>query len=151
MIRRSSSRTRPYTYDATIEIKPDIGDIDFKGLNLDKTPYTVNEKEIDSQLKALQKNLTQQKPIEEDRPAAEGDHVMITYEGLKDGKPFTETQRTENFTLRIGDGSILKDFDTGLIGMKADETKEVRVTFPRIISTPNWPVSPSIFKLLSTR
>lgn len=121
----------PYAYDATIEIKPDIGDIDFKGLNLDKTQYKVNEKEIDSQLEALQKNLTKQKPIGEDRPAREGDHVMITYEGLKDGKPFTETQRTENFTLRIGDGSILKDFDTGLIGMKADETKEVRVTFPK--------------------
>ena len=30
----------PYAYDATIEIKPDIGDIDFKGLNLDKTQYT---------------------------------------------------------------------------------------------------------------
>ena len=115
----------PYAYDATIEIKPEIGDIDFKGLNLVKTKYKVNEKEVESQLKALQKNLAQQKPIEEDRPAREGDHVMITYEGLKDGKPFTETQRTENFTLKIGDGSILKDFDAGLIGMKAGESKSL--------------------------
>lgn len=120
----------PYTYDATIEVKPEISDIDFKGLNLNKTQYTIDEKEVDSQLKALQKNLTQQKPIEEDRPARDGDHVMITYEGLKGGKPFTETQRTENFTLKIGEGSILEDFDTGLIGMEAGESKEISVKFP---------------------
>jgi trigger factor len=120
----------PYAYEATIEVKPDIGDIDFKGLNLDKTQYTIDDKEIDSQLKALQKNLATQKPIEDDRPAREGDHVMITYEGLKDGKPFTETQRTENFTLKIGEGSILEDFDTGLIGMKAGESKQINTKFP---------------------
>ena len=63
-------------------------------------------------------------------PAQEDDHVMISYEGLKDGKPFTETQRTENFNLKIGDGSILKDFDAGLIGMKVGESKEIKVKFP---------------------
>ena len=120
----------PYAYDATVEVKPDIGDIDFKGLKLNKTQYKVNDKEVENQLKALQKNMAQQKPVEDDRPAQEGDHVMISYEGLKDGKPFTETQRTENFTLKIGDGSILLDFDTGLIGMKAGDSKEIKVKFP---------------------
>ena len=74
--------------------------------------------------------MAQQKPVEDDRPVQEGDHVMISYEGLKDGKPFTETQRTENFTLKIGDGSILQDFDNGLIGMNAGESKEIKVKFP---------------------
>ncbi|RPJ05127.1 MAG: trigger factor family protein, partial [Deltaproteobacteria bacterium] len=43
-----------YRYDATIEVKPDIKDIDFKGLKLKKSLYTVNDAEIDLQLKALQ-------------------------------------------------------------------------------------------------
>ena len=120
----------PYAYDATVEVKPDIDVIDFKGLKLSKTQYKVNDKEVESQLKALQKNMAQQKPVEDDRPAQEDDHVMISYEGLKDGKPFTETQRTENFNLKIGDGSILKDFDAGLIGMKVGESKEIKVKFP---------------------
>ena len=55
---------------------------------------------------------------------------MVTYEGLKNGKPFAETQRTENFTLKIGDGRISKSFDEGLIGMQTDETREIKVTFP---------------------
>lgn len=120
----------PYRYDATVEVKPDIEEIDFKGLKLNKSIYTVSEEEIDLQLKALQKKLAQQKPLEESRPAREGDHVLITYEGLKGGKPFAETQRTENFSLKIGDGRILGDFDAGLVGMQTGENKEIKVTFP---------------------
>jgi trigger factor len=119
-----------YKYDATVEVKPDIKDIDFKGLKLKKNRYTVDDAEIELQLKALQKNLTRHKPIAEERPSRDGDHVMVTYEGLKNGKPFVETQRTENFTLKIGDGRISKSFDEGLIGMQADETREIKVTFP---------------------
>ena len=66
---------------------------------------------MDAQLKMLQKNLAQQKTLEEDRPARERYFVLIDYEGFKDGKPFAETQKTENFTLKIGDGPILKEFD----------------------------------------
>jgi trigger factor len=119
-----------YRYDALVEVKPDIGDIDFKGLKLRKHRYTVDDAEIELQLKALQKNLTQYKPTAEKRPAREGDHVIITYEGLKDGKPYVETQRTENFTLKIGDGPIAPSFDEGLIGMQTDETREITVIFP---------------------
>jgi trigger factor len=119
-----------FKYDATVEVKPDINDIDFKGLKLKKSRYKVDDAEIELQLKALQKNLTRHKPIVEERPSREGDHVMVTYEGLKNGKPFAETQRTENFTLKIGDGRIAKSFDEGLIGMQTGETREIKVTFP---------------------
>lgn len=125
-----------YKYVATVEVKPDIKDIDFKGLNLKKNRYTVSDAEIELQLKALQKNLTRYKPIAEERPAREGDHVMVTYEGLKDGKPYSETQRTENFTLKIGDGRISRVLDDGLVGMQADETREIKVTFPADHSNP---------------
>lgn len=119
-----------YKYDAKVEVKPDIKDIDFKGIKLKKNRYTVDDAEIELQLKALQKNLTRHNPIAEERPSRDGDHVMVTYEGLKNGKPFAETQRTENFTLKIGDGPISKSFDEGLIGMQTDETREIKVTFP---------------------
>ena len=120
----------PYKYDATVEIEPEIETVDFKGLALKKNLYRVSAEEMDAQLKMLQKNLAQQKTLEEDRPAQEGDFVLIDYEGFKDGKPFAETQKTENFTLKIGDGPILKEFDEQLIGMRIDETREVKVHFP---------------------
>ena len=120
----------PYKYDATVEIEPEIETVDFKGLTLKKNLYKVSAEEMDAQLKMLQKNLAQQKTLEEDRPAREGDFVLIDYEGFKDGKPFAETQKTENFTLKIGDGPILKEFDEQLIGMSTGETREVKVHFP---------------------
>lgn len=119
-----------YKYDATVEIKPEIKEIDFKGLSLKKTLYQVSDEEIDTQLKMLQKNLAQKKIVEEDRPVQEGDFALIDYEGFKDGKPFAETQKTENFMLKIGDGSILKEFDEKLIGMKPGDNREIKVIFP---------------------
>jgi trigger factor len=120
----------PYTYDATIEITPEIEDLDFKGLKLKRTHYQFSDDEVDTQLKTLQQNLARHQKISEDRSAKEDDIVLVDYEGLKDGKPFAETAKTENFTLKIGAGTISKDFDGQLIGMQPGESKEFSVKFP---------------------
>ncbi len=120
----------PYKYDATVEITPEIDDIDFKGMKLKRTNYEFSGDEVDAQLKMLQKNLARHEQISEDRPVREDDIVLIDYEGFKDGKPFAETGKTENFTLRIGAGVISEYFDSQLIGMKAGETKEIAESFP---------------------
>ncbi|MES0447108.1 MAG: trigger factor [Desulfobacterales bacterium] len=120
----------PYKYDATVEIKPEIEEIDFKGLTLKKNLYRVTDQEMDAQVAMLQKNLAQQKPITEDRAAQKDDFVLVDYEGFKDGKPFAETQKTENFTMKIGTGHILKTFDEQVIGMKPGDKKEIKVNFP---------------------
>ena len=120
-----------YKYDATIEVNPEIEKIDFKGLNLKRTLYKVSDEEIDAQLKMLQKNLAQKKPIEKDRPVQDDDFVVIDYEGFNDGKPFAETQKTNNFIIKVGEGHISKDFDSGLVGMKPEENKEIKVNFPK--------------------
>lgn len=127
----------PYKYDATVEVTPEIGDIDFKGLNLKKTAYKISNEEINAQLKMLQKNLAQLKTIEENRSLKEGDFALIDYEGFKNGKPFDETQKTENFTLEIGKGKIAKEFDEQLIGMKKGDIKEINIHFPEDYSNKN--------------
>lgn len=127
----------PFAYDAVVEIKPDISDIDFKGLQLKKNMYACSEGEVDGQLAMLQKNLATLKPIEEERPAQEGDAVLIDYEGFKDDQPYEETQKTENFTLYIGKAAISKDFDDNVIGMNTGDTKSFEVTFPENHSNKN--------------
>ncbi len=120
----------PYKYTARVEIKPAIGEIDFKNLTLQKLLYQVTDEEMDVQLKMLQKNLAKQNPTAEDRGVRENDFVLIDYEGFKDGKPFTETQKTENHTMKVGEGHILKEFDDQLIGMKRGDSREIKVKFP---------------------
>jgi trigger factor len=122
--------TSAYAYDATIEVKPELEDIDIKGLALKRTNYTVGEEEYDAQLGMLQKNMAKKVKIEEDRPVQADDFVVIDYEGFKDGKPFDETSKTENFTLKIGDAQIAKEFDDNLVGKKPGDTLDFDVSFP---------------------
>lgn len=120
----------PYKYEATVEVKPELGELDFKGLKLQKTLYKASDEEVDTQLKLLQKNLAKREPITEERPIQENDFVSIDYQGFKDGRPFVETQKTKNFTMKIGAGSILKELDEQIIGMQAGARREIEVKFP---------------------
>lgn len=121
---------QPYLYDAVVEIQPELADINFRGLELKKTIYQASDKELENQLKMMQKNMASQQTVEEERPVKDGDFVLVDYEGFKDGEPFAETGPTENFTMKIGDGQITKDLDDKLIGMVAGETRDVEVALP---------------------
>jgi trigger factor len=123
--------TGPYRYDATVEISPEIGDIEYRGLSLKRTNYRVLDEEIEAQLKMLQKNMAQHRKIAEDRPAQKDDFVLIDFEGFREGQPFDEIAKTENFTMKIGEGPIIKDFDDQLIGMRPGDKKDFKVKFPQ--------------------
>jgi trigger factor len=117
------------SFDAEIEIRPQIGDVEFKGMKLTKSLYSVTDEEMTAQLAMLQKNLAKVEPIKDERAVGDGDFVLIDYEGFKDGQPFDETQKTENFTMKLGDAYISPAFDEGLLGMQPGEDREVAVTF----------------------
>jgi len=119
-----------YTYDAKVEIRPALTDLDIKGLSLKRTNYQVGEEEMQAQLSMLQQNMAKHVRIEEDRPVQSDDFVLIDYEGFKDGQPFAETAKTENFSLQVGSAHISTDFDDNLIGKNAGDKVEFEVTFP---------------------
>ena len=120
-----------YKYDALLEIEPEIGELDFKGLPLKKTLYKVTDDEVSAQIEMLRKNMATLKPLEKERPAEQGDSVIIDFEGFKDDKPFEETKKTENYTMKISSGAISKDFDDNIKGMKPGEEKSFEIDFPK--------------------
>jgi trigger factor len=120
----------PYNFDAVVEVNPELDDIEFKGLTFKRTKYSVGEDEVDIQLKVLQQNMAKQVKIEEDRPLQAGDFAVIDYEGFQNGKPYEATAKTENFTVKIGEGRLTKEFDEKLMGMNAGEQREITVSFP---------------------
>jgi trigger factor len=121
----------PYRYDATVEISPELQDIEYRGLSLKRTNYKVLDEEIKAQLKMLQKNMAQHEKIAEDRPVEKEDFVLIDFEGFRDGRPFAETAKTENFNMKVGEGSIIKEFDEHLVGMQAGDQKDFEIQFPQ--------------------
>ena len=120
----------PYAFDAVVEVKAELENLKIEGFKLKKTLYRPTEEELEAQIQMLRKNLAKMVPIEEARAAAAGDVVLVDYEGFKDGQPFTETQKTTDFSMKIGDGLIHKDFDDQVTGMTPGDEKTFNVTFP---------------------
>ena len=118
-----------YKYEAKVEISPEIDDIDYKGLALERTLYKPGDDEVDVQLQALQKGMGQHEKITEDRAAQKDDFVLIDLEGSQDGKPVPEFSKSENFSLQIGKAVISEEFDKQVTGMTEGDTKTFTTTF----------------------
>jgi trigger factor len=119
-----------YKYVATVELKPELPEVEFKGLNLKKTLYKIDESEIEAQIDRLRKHLAKYEPIEEKRPVEQGDYVVLDHQGFKDGQPFEPAAPTSDDTLKIGASGFPEEFDTALVGMQPGEEKEIAVKFP---------------------
>ncbi len=136
-----------FKYTATVELKPELPEVDFKGLDLKKTDYQIDESEIDAQVEMLSKHLAEYLPITEDRGAEEGDYTVIDYEGFKDGEPFAPTAFTADHSIKIGDNAFTETFDKALIGMKPGENKEITVSFPADFSNKDLAGQEIVFKV----
>jgi trigger factor len=121
---------RPFVYVAAMEVQPELQAFAIRDLPLRKRRYRVTDEELEAQLQLLRRNLARLEKLEEVRPVQAGDAVLLDYEGLLDGRPFAETQRTEDFSQKVGDGKIHPDFDAQLVGMLPGSDQEIPVTFP---------------------
>jgi trigger factor len=114
----------------TVEVCPLIEDLKLDGLKFKQRVHAVTDEEVETQLKMLQKQNAELRPVEEKRTVRHGDVVIIDYEGFREGKPFEAAGKTENFQVEVGSGRILKDFDQQLLGMEPNGTKAFDVSFP---------------------
>ncbi|MFO8047592.1 MAG: trigger factor [Desulfosudaceae bacterium] len=119
-----------FTYNATVEVKPELDDLDYGGLTLKKTLYQASQEEIDNQIEMLRKNLAEEQDVAEDRPAAEGDIVHIKYSSTLEGEPCEAFPETDDFKMTIGKPGITKEFDEQLIGLRPGEEKSFEIKLP---------------------
>ncbi|MFV0247095.1 MAG: trigger factor [Mycoplasmatales bacterium] len=93
-----------------------------------KDTVKVTKKEIDEEIeKALQSKATLE--LKKEQVVADGNTVIFDFNGKVDGKEF-DGGKAENYELVIGSNSFIPGFETQLIGTKAGEDKDVKVTFP---------------------
>ena len=128
-----------------VTIKPEVELGEYKGLEIKKDKVSVSAKEVNEQLEQLQTRFSEL-VVKEDGEIKNGDTVVIDFEGFKEGVAF-EGGKGENYPLEIGSGSFIPGFEEQLIGMKANEEKDLDVTFPENYGAEDLAGKPVVFKV----
>lgn len=141
----SMEKGQPWTLTATVAVKPEVTLGDYKGMEVTEQDTSVSDADVDSELE----NKRQQQAelvLKEDEAAADGDTVVIDYEGSVDGEKF-DGGSADNYSLVLGSGSFIPGFEDQLVGHKADEDVDVNVTFPEDYHAKDLAGKDALFKV----
>lgn len=116
-------------FTALVQTKPEVELGKYKGIELKKVEYKVEDKDIEHELGHMAEKNARIITVE-DRPAQMGDIAVIDFEGSIDGVAF-DGGKAENHELELGSHSFIEGFEDQVVGMKIDEEKEIKVTFPK--------------------
>ncbi len=116
----------------------------YKGIEAEKAECQVTEDEVDAEVKKLADRNSTVETVE--RAAAEGDTLVIDFEGFMNGEAF-EGGSGENHTLKLGSGTFIPGFEEQLVGVSAGEDKEVNVTFPEDYGAEELAGKPALFQV----
>ncbi|OGN83279.1 MAG: trigger factor [Chloroflexi bacterium GWC2_73_18] len=115
-------------YRATVPVRPGVKLGAYRDYPFALEVEPVDDARIDAVLADLRDQQGTLAPVE-DRPARDGDYVVIGFEGRRDGEPF-EGGSAERYPLVIGADRMIPGFEGELVGMALDEEKAFELTFP---------------------
>jgi trigger factor len=117
----------PLEFKFEIGVRPVAELGEYRGLEVGREDKEVDEEVIDTEVDRIREGFARLEPVE--RAAADGDVVLIDFEGLLDGKAF-EGGKAEDQMLTLGSGQFIPGFEEGLVGAEAGDRRDVEVTFP---------------------
>ena len=135
---------KAFIFTAEVATKPEVTLGQYKGIEEPETKVEVTDEEIEAELKKVQEQNARE--ITVDRPAENGDTVVIDFEGSVDGEVF-EGGTAENHSLVLGSGSFIPGFEDQLVGAAADSDVEVNVTFPEDYQAKELAGKAAVFKV----
>jgi len=118
---------KDFTYTATIEVYPEFELRGLDNIRVEKPKVEITQKDINSMIENLQKQRGTWNPVE--RPSEKEDQLIVDFEGKIDGEVF-EGGVAQDFVMTLGNGQMLPEFDDALLNVKANEDKEIQLTFP---------------------
>lgn len=124
----SMEKDSAWVLSAKVTVEPEVELGEYKGLEVMKHSTDVSDKEVADELERRRQQQAEL-VLKEDEPAAEGDTVVIDFEGKVDGKTF-DGGKAENYSLELGSKTFIPGFEDQLVGHKAGDEVEVKVTFP---------------------
>ncbi len=131
-------------YTAVFEVFPEIEVSGLESIEVERLSSSIEEADLEKMIDTLR----EQRLVyaETDRAAAVKDQVNLDFEGFLEDEPF-EGGKAEGTDLVLGSGSMIPGFEDGLTGLKADEEKDLKLTFPENYQAENLAGQEVLFKI----
>jgi len=117
------------SFTVTVDLMPDFTPADVSQIKVEKLVADIDDAAVDEQLKRIAESMRSFTPRAADEKAQKDDVAVIDFAGSIDGVAF-EGGTGNDFSLTLGSGQFIPGFEDQLIGAKAGDQVEVKVTFP---------------------
>src|SRR6201996_3626502 len=135
----------PLTFKFEVGVRPGAELGEYKGLEVGRDDKEVDEEIVDTEGDRIREGFARLQPVE--RPAKEGDSVLIDFEGFVDDQPF-QGGKSDDYLLALGSNQLIGDFEDQLVGASPGDEVEVNVTFPEEYpGEPKLAGKPALFKV----
>jgi trigger factor len=132
------------SFTVTIDLMPDFTPGDVSTIKVEKLVSDIDDAVIDEQLQRLAESMRAYTARGEDEAAQSGDQTTIDFAGSIDGVPF-EGGTGSDFNLTLGSGQFIPGFEDQLVGAKAGDKRDVKVTFPEAYHAPELAGKDAVF------
>ena len=116
-----------FEVNITIITDPEVKLGKYKELKVKKDKVEVTKEEIEHEVGHILDRFAEL--VSKDGAVEEGDTAIIDFKGFKDNEEF-EGGSAEGYSLEIGSHSFIPGFEEGVVGMKKEESKDIKLTFP---------------------
>jgi trigger factor len=117
----------PLAFKFEIGVRPKAELGEYKGLEVGRAEPEPPAEMVEREIARVREGFAKLEPV--GRAAAEGDVLLVDFEGLLDGKAF-EGGKASDYLLELGAGQLIEGFEEQLSGAAAGETRKVEVSFP---------------------
>jgi trigger factor len=135
---------QPMRFKAVVTVRPPIEPAPYEGIEVDDPGEKASDEDLERALETMRKDGSVLVPVE--RPVKLGDIAVIDYLGKIDGVPFDNGAATGQ-EVEIAEERFIPGFATGIVGMKAGETKEVEAKFPDPYGAPELAGKDAVFTI----
>ena len=138
-------RNTNFKVSLVIDTYPEVKLGDYKGIEVAKKNLEVTDEEVEQACKSMAaKDATME--VKAEQVIAKNDFATFDFVGSVDGVEFPGG-KAENYELQIGSGQFIPGFEDQMIGMKAEEVKDINVTFPENYGEASLAGKAAVFKV----
>ena len=141
----SISKENGVDFKVSVTTYPEIEVGEYKGLKAEKAAVKVDAAEVNAEVNAMAERNARMVSVE-DRAAADGDTVIIDFEGFADGKAF-DGGKAEGHSLVLGSGQFIPGFEEQIVGKNIGDEFDVNVTFPEDYGAKELAGKEAVFKV----